>query len=49
MWGIRNTSDGPWRVALPDGAEQAVEPGRTIALVPGATIDFGPCAATLTR
>ena len=49
VWGIRNTSDGPWRVALPDGAEQAVEPGRTIALVPGATIDFGPCAATLTR
>jgi DNA-binding helix-hairpin-helix protein with protein kinase domain len=38
VWGLRNESDQPWRARLPDGRDRVVEPGRTLALVPGARL-----------
>jgi serine/threonine protein kinase len=47
LWGLRNDSAASWRVAGPDGREQDVEPGRSIGLVPGASLRIGGVTATI--
>ena len=43
LWGLRNDSTRDWQVQLPDGSPAPdVPPGRSVGLVPGAIIDFGP-------
>jgi DNA-binding helix-hairpin-helix protein with protein kinase domain len=47
VWGLRNESGHSWRVTLPTGSEQDIVTGRSVGLVPGTRIDFGPLAAEL--
>ncbi len=47
LWGLRNVGSAPWRATGPDGAEQEVPHGRTVGLVLGTSIDFGPVTGTL--
>lgn len=47
LWGLRNVSAESWAVALPEGGVKRVEPGRSIALVPGASVDFGGASGAL--
>lgn len=41
VWGIRNQTTAKWVVSLPGGVTRDIEPGRTIAILPGTTIAFG--------
>lgn len=47
LWGLRNGSTTTWRVVAPDGRERDVGPGRSLGLVPGASIDLGGVRATI--
>lgn len=47
LWGLRNDTDVTWRVAGPDGHEMAVDPGRSIGLVPGTSLRIGGVTATI--
>lgn len=47
LWGLRNTTRSTWRVVGPDGREQHVGPGRSVGLVPGASLDLGGVTATI--
>lgn len=47
LWGLRNDSGTSWRVAGPDGQEQDLDPGRSIGLVPGASLRMGDVTATI--
>lgn len=47
VWGLRNESDLVWEVIAADGQRRPVEPGRSVGLVVGATIDFGPTRAVI--
>jgi DNA-binding helix-hairpin-helix protein with protein kinase domain len=47
VWGLRNLSGHAWEVSLEDGAVQPVEPGRTVGLVSGSSINFGPAVGYL--
>lgn len=47
-WGLRNESTTTWAVRLEDRLDE-VPPGRTAALVEGATLDLGPATATIGR
>ncbi len=39
--GLRNLSETPWEITLPDSSIHTVPPGQTIRIVPGAAIRFG--------
>lgn len=41
LWGLKNLGSEKWVVALTDGSFKDVEPGRSVALVPGTRINFG--------
>jgi hypothetical protein len=43
--GLRNLSDGPWRITKEDGTERLIEPQRLFVLVPGRSVDFGSVSA----
>ena len=47
IWGLRNLSRTPWTATLPDGSIKVVEPDRSISLVDGLLIDFGPVVARI--
>ncbi len=40
-WGLRNTTDAPWRVEVPGRQPALIGPQRSVGLVPGTTVDFG--------
>lgn len=40
-WGVLNTSTERWQVELPDGRCTEVDPGRSVALIPGCVVHFG--------
>ncbi|MFO0967285.1 MAG: hypothetical protein U0793_17120 [Gemmataceae bacterium] len=48
LW-LRNRSKTAWQVPIADGKSQAVEPGQSIPLLPGMTIDFGAVQGRLYR
>lgn len=41
VWGLKNLGQRPWSATTPNGAIHMVEPGRSIRLDPGVTINFG--------
>lgn len=41
VWGLRNLGQAPWRALIPGRPELEVPPDRAVAMVPGASIDFG--------
>ena len=47
LWGLRNHTTATWSVAGPDGSAQEVGPGRSIGLLPGATLQIGGVTATI--
>jgi len=47
VWGLRNVGARPWRAVLAGGDTRTVDPGRSVGLVVGTTIDFGGVVATL--
>lgn len=47
LWGLRNHTRSAWRVTGPDGTEQEVAPGRSLGLVPGASLDLGGVLARI--
>lgn len=47
VWGLTNTWDRPWQATLPGGAEQVIEPGRSIGLVPGTQLRLGRVTGVL--
>jgi serine/threonine protein kinase len=47
LWGLRNHTSATWSVAGPDGSAQEVGPGRSIGLLPGATLQIGGVTATI--
>ena len=47
LWGLRNHTGSAWRVTGPDGTEQEVAPGRSLGLVPGASLDLGGVLARI--
>jgi hypothetical protein len=48
LLGLRNLTDTPWQAVLADGETHEVEPGRSVRLEPGATIDLVRTRATVT-
>jgi hypothetical protein len=42
VFGLMNLSRRPWWASFPDGSRAAVAPGRSVRLVSGVRIDFGP-------
>jgi hypothetical protein len=49
LLGLRNRGDVTWEAVLADGETHEVEPGRSIRLEDGATIDLGVAKASVTR
>ena len=47
LWGLRNLTDITWTATGPDGDTQEVPPGRSLGLVLGTRIDFGPAVGKL--
>ena len=47
LWGLRNLTDITWTATGPDGDTQEVPPGRSLGLVLGTRIDFGPVVGKL--
>jgi len=47
LWGLRNETRIPWQVRTLEGVDQEVAPGRSVGLVLGTRIDFGPAAGVL--
>ncbi len=45
--GLRNDSDWGWVVRGPAGSEQELRPGKSVKLVPGSVVDFGPSQGTV--
>lgn len=41
LWGLRNLTQDKWTVTRPDGSIDTVEPGRSIAMQAGLSINFG--------
>ncbi|MEP7305863.1 MAG: hypothetical protein ABJA98_10120 [Acidobacteriota bacterium] len=41
LLGLKNLTDHAWSATVPGGVAHRVEPGKTIKLAPGTTIDFG--------
>jgi len=41
IWGLQNLSTEPWNVTTADGTAKSVEPGRSLTLAAGVTINFG--------
>jgi hypothetical protein len=41
IWGLKNLSDEKWVITASDGSLQDVEPGRSVRLAVGTTINFG--------
>jgi DNA-binding helix-hairpin-helix protein with protein kinase domain len=41
VWGLRNLSERPWRAGTPAGSVYEIQPGQSIRLQAGVTIDFG--------
>jgi DNA-binding helix-hairpin-helix protein with protein kinase domain len=48
-WGIRNLTDRAWTATTPDTHLHEVAPGRTIEVLPGTRIHFGPVEGVITR
>lgn len=46
-WGLTNTGTVDWKVVLPDGTLRVVEPTRSVGLIPGTKIAFGPAVGRL--
>ncbi len=47
LWGLRNLTERTWKATAPDGSAQEVPPGRSLGLVVGTKIDFGPAIGKL--
>jgi DNA-binding helix-hairpin-helix protein with protein kinase domain len=47
QWGLRNLTQVPWHVEHPTGGSREVQPGRSIAIDRGVTIDFGRVVAKI--
>ena len=41
VWGLKNLSPRKWVASTPDGAVKDVEPGRSVTLAVGTSIQFG--------
>lgn len=47
LLGLRNLSAQSWRATLPQQAEQVVEPGQTLRILPESVIAFGPASGVI--
>ena len=47
LWGLRNLADLPWKAVGPSGDEHDVLADRSVGLVLGTKIDFGPVVGIL--
>jgi eukaryotic-like serine/threonine-protein kinase len=48
-WGLKNLSQGRWVLHLADGSAKDIDPGKTAALIAGATIHFGNSKGEIRR
>jgi DNA-binding helix-hairpin-helix protein with protein kinase domain len=49
LWGIRNLTKENWTYKKKDGSQIPVPPGRSAAIIEGASINFGPVTATFSK
>lgn len=47
LWGLRNVSAATWQARDDSGEAREVPPGRSVGLVPGTTIEFGPATGRI--
>ncbi|MCC3306025.1 serine/threonine protein kinase [Sneathiella sp. HT1-7] len=45
--GLRNLTNAPWRVSLPEGTSHIVPSGQAVRIAPGTTIEFGKSIGTI--
>lgn len=48
-WGLRNDTTDAWQVLAPNGMRSAVEPGRSVGLLPGTRVQIGGVRTRIVR
>ena len=44
-WGLTNVGQRPWNISTPDGVAKVIEPGRSVGLIRGMSVQFGTARA----
>ncbi|WP_373086106.1 hypothetical protein [Sneathiella sp.] len=47
--GLRNMTDAPWRVSLPEGTSHIVPSGQAVRIAPGTAIEFGKAVGKISK